>query len=738
MSLASKCGNCRYAVPGSLIPSAGISLKSTLKSSTKRPTRALASTRAFKTIACQRSDFVQQNENSVHHGTDEASLEAQLETHTNEDLEPTLPLPWYLQVDTPQKITSPLSERQQLPELPPNPPQLLQPILEYISVDLGLDDLALFDLRKIDPPTALGANLLMIIGTSRSEKHLHVSADRFCSWLRNTYKLSPYADGLLGRGELKLKLKRKARRAKLLSNVGSSEGSSVDDGLKTGWVCVNLGTIDDGKNATEASVLPEGFVGFGGQVKGTRIVVQMLTEQKREELNLEELWEGVLARYERKQAKNLELAKDAKANQEVGQTSLGTNAKLSSKSYPIPSFHQVPSSTHDQQKRFYSLTRYCMFNDDNRKDADFPSIDPPITELRSRHIFASGYEEISLDIELPTEEMFKFMLEERGLGFSKLAVLESDIVTVRELKRQIDNLRGLSRQDALDALGDGFEDFGSTPFLALFYQSFPLFPGSIHWIYRWALVSYAIKIGHQKYQMEDLMKLFSEIRISGVVIPKIIYNKVFGILTSPENFLSSTTFPCLRKVNEALQVIEEMRIFYDRGPSRQKLIRLFALAANAPVHQLKLDTQLRLHPNALQRLRSIIEDDGTILTDLNLSLYLLNTFADNNNWSEFWQHWRYFARCMQPKPKELYYLMFERLARAGHQVDCIDALRTWVPEMELENPPVNLGEVAPAVMDCLRVAEPEAESDSHHEKNLNSEWVKLWKLCEDSLCDYKM
>lgn len=130
----------------------------------------------------------------------------------DEGSKPTAGLPWYLQVQTPQISRSPLYERQQLPELPPDPPPVLQPMLEHISVDLGLDDLSLLDLRNLDPPPALGSNLMMIIGTARSEKHLHVSADRFCRWLRTTHRLTPYADGLLGRGELKLKMRRKNRR----------------------------------------------------------------------------------------------------------------------------------------------------------------------------------------------------------------------------------------------------------------------------------------------------------------------------------------------------------------------------------------------------------------------------------------------------------------------------------------------------------------------------------------------
>ena len=254
-------------------------------------------------------DDKDQNEGSSSSDVQETSIES------------ASPLPWYLQVQTPQHIQSPISDRQRLPDLPSDPPPLLQPMLEHISIDLGLDDLSILDLRHLDPPPALGANLLMIVGTARSEKHLHVSADRYCRWLRTAHQLTPYADGLLGRGELKLKMRRKVRRARIMSRVGSSEQGAVDDGLRTGWVCVNVGTIEDGSTFSEKRPAIEGYVGFGSQSGGTKVVVQMLTAEKREELDLERLWSQALARQERRKKRILRDAQELEdANvQELGE-----------------------------------------------------------------------------------------------------------------------------------------------------------------------------------------------------------------------------------------------------------------------------------------------------------------------------------------------------------------------------------------------------------------------------------
>jgi hypothetical protein len=202
---------------------------------------------------------------------------------------------------------------------------------------IGLDNLSILDLRSFNPPPALGANLIMIIGTARSVKHLNVSADRFCRWLRSEYKLRPYADGLLGRNELKIRLRRKARRMRLARTAGrldAEDSPAGGDGITTGWVCVNVGDVSDVvlpiadqsdatveaatdtidgaidsfregsetteeeeeeyQNPTEDEIhTTKNPTSFGVNTlspTSARIVVQMFTEDKRVEMDLETLY----------------------------------------------------------------------------------------------------------------------------------------------------------------------------------------------------------------------------------------------------------------------------------------------------------------------------------------------------------------------------------------------------------------------------------------------------------------
>lgn len=206
-------------------------------------------------------------------------------------------IPWYLRQQSVPQVQTPAH----IPDLPPNPPPLLDTILQYVSVTAGLDDLELLDLRHLDPPPALGPKLIMIIATARSEKHLHVAADRFARWLRREHGLKANAAGLLGRNELKIKLRRKAKRMRMLANVGGAmpEGN-IDDGIRTGWICCTLSKIEahpDDQHMPGDHMMD--FIGFRDVKPGVNVVVQMFTEEKRAETDLETLWGGVVKTHQR-------------------------------------------------------------------------------------------------------------------------------------------------------------------------------------------------------------------------------------------------------------------------------------------------------------------------------------------------------------------------------------------------------------------------------------------------------
>lgn len=166
-------------------------------------------------------------------------------------------------------------------------------MIKYVYEDMGLDDLALLDLRELDPPAALGRDLIMLFATARSERHLHVASGRFVRWLRRNHKIDAKADGLIGPGELKMKLRRLRKRAKL-SGTNALMVRGGDNGLSTGWVCVNFSSGESGLGTTASYDADGRYSGFGAPQTGTTIVVQCMTELRRSELDLETLWRGKL------------------------------------------------------------------------------------------------------------------------------------------------------------------------------------------------------------------------------------------------------------------------------------------------------------------------------------------------------------------------------------------------------------------------------------------------------------
>ncbi|KAK6356169.1 ATPase synthesis protein 25 mitochondrial [Orbilia javanica] len=166
--------------------------------------------------------------------------------------------PWYLQSPlqpAPRRFISPLIE--QMPELPPNSPKNLETLLNYLIKDLSLSKIKIMDLRNLDPTPALGPNTIMIIATARSERHMNIAADKCARYMRGILEGSQiYADGLIGRGEIKLRERRERRK-------GKRRTAEDEEAMRVGWICVN---------------------------SGQGIVAQIMTGWKREQLNLEGLW----------------------------------------------------------------------------------------------------------------------------------------------------------------------------------------------------------------------------------------------------------------------------------------------------------------------------------------------------------------------------------------------------------------------------------------------------------------
>jgi hypothetical protein len=630
-----------------------------------------------------------------------------------------------------------------LPDLPLDSPDMVQPLLEQISTDLGLDNLTLLDLRDLDPPPALGANLIMIIGTARSEKHLHVSADRLCRWLRSKYNLTPVADGLLGRNELKLKLRRKARRAKIMKSAGAIENSNVDDGIRTGWVCVNVGTVKPKLNQQGEANPMSDFVGFGARVDGVKIVVQMLTEEKRQELRLEHLWGEQL---ERQSKRDMQLQKETQG-EHSSQDRVGSEVLESRESHSSPSGEFNTASTNvapSQRRSFHTSARQFTGSTSNQMLSAYltlPSTSPAFEKSTSVSPWID-----SRFLEKMHSGDYNFVRGHLVRLASFVDELSDGKWKVYLLKTFRNYLESLPVSEALKVLGTGSQDFSSTPFLFQFYQTMPTFPNALEWEHRISLYCYAVKLGHSGWSKAGLLDLLMNMQASAVDIPERIYHDVLTTLLSVPILNASSQDAASQTLNQAdielaVKVLEQMNYRGFNVLSEDILVLLHEAIGSlgtstgplVPITfaESELGYGRRTEVIALQ---SRLNDLATtfcipILTEKNC-LRLLCVFSAHQNWKCFWDIWRSMPYNLRPRSSALYAFMFRTVANTKNIKQAIDALRMWVPEMEREEPAINMsGDVAKAVMHCIDVA----VSDDQNGEHPSREWGMLREKCKASL-----
>ena len=203
-------------------------------------------------------------------------------------------VPWYLQVEPPRHAKS--MQDVTLPEPPKGSPAVLGPLIQYVFEEMGLDDISLLDLRSLEATPAFGPNLIMLFGTARTERHLHISTRAFTRWLRKNHDVNATAAGLLTPAEIKVKLRRMRKKSRQIGSVGYDGSTGSDDGISTGWICINLGTVGSRKGETVSTDAQGRMAGFGQTKSGTTIVVQAMTEARRQDMDLEKLWTQTLDR----------------------------------------------------------------------------------------------------------------------------------------------------------------------------------------------------------------------------------------------------------------------------------------------------------------------------------------------------------------------------------------------------------------------------------------------------------
>ncbi|KAJ5568140.1 ATPase synthesis protein 25 [Penicillium hetheringtonii] len=608
-------------------------------------------------------------------------VEENVTEHKNTESASTSHVPWYLQeepiVDEPRPVSG-----DHIPQIPESSPEMLPTLLEYTYKDLGLDNLKLFDLRGLETPAALGSNVIMIIGTARSVKHLNVSADRLCRWLRSTYKLSPYADGLLGRNELKIKLRRKAKRARAAANAGRMVDEK-DDGITTGWICVNAGVVDKGAVTQELS--DAGFEGFGQLDTGTNVVVQIFTEEKRAEVDLEGLWQGNFDRAERKRLRELQ--------QDTAEAVHKTGSK------------GAPSYPHVQKRNMH--TRQC--------DARFSTQ--------------------SIDADSMT-----------SFAASSASAQESRVTTA-SLLEMLTRLPHESARSELGAGPDDYQStlflrlfHDSLPERISFQELAAL---------RLRLATIAISRQHPAYTKQALFTSFTEYLGNAYELKDELAFDIVSALLTPEQLADNGGQPVLylpkADMELALQVLDRLSLRGVPILNMKVFNMLYRVAETTAEHPSEGEqSRPKITPQSnsdkewttvqrqlLDRLSKIVAGAEVAFDEAEARQLMANQFR-SEDYDGFWRLWRQFPLKGITRTSEDYAQLFQLHADLGDERRARECISTWVPMMDREASPVPLaGAIVTPLMHCLLVADSEIQTRA--ERQTPGYFVDIWSRCQDAL-----
>lgn len=560
--------------------------------------------------------------------------------------------PWYLDEEPRRHPTLTANGLAPLPEAPEGSPPILHKLIPRLAEDLGLEELKLLDLRSLDPPAALGPGLIMLLGTARSERHLHISGRTLKSWLRSQ-GIRADADGVLTRRALEIKSRRQRKKARLMGTAAVSY--TGDEGMATRWICMNLGTI--GSEPQEESALENiggTLTGFGTRSNnsGTTIVVQMFTESKRKELDLETLWSRILARRGDPNIiqDDLEYWERHTHHREVAIFDEGGSPKM----FVAPT-----------QRRLFS-TSYRRFSP---PDGSPEVTDPP------KNTRATNTVDTCVD---------------------PVKYIDAKLAALGQL--QVD-FASLSFADAIEALEDS-PDGSTSKFLKTWNDAIELLPPEQSWVFRTWLVARGRKMGSRRFTLKHLSHLHEELVLNGIMCRREDYLEMLqAIYLEPED----TDVLVELQSKLALRILQTM---LERGEAILQTDVIVPLIESLARADHQGDEQHEIQ-GVLEKL--IHQADLPYMGEETV-MRLLSAYAYQGNWDRFWEVWRMPPKYLESRSEKLYLFLWNTIAATGSQRLCRQAIRGHFYEMHNESLPVHLtGPIKEAVRACARIAEPSAE-----------------------------
>lgn len=690
-------------------------------------------------------------------------------------------IPWFLRLKASKAPRYLLAEKQILPELPQRPPPELADMLNQLSEAHGITDLNTLDLRLLNPPPAIGPNVVMLVGTARSVRHLHATADKVCRYMRTQYKWSPNVDGLLGRNQLKLIHHRKQRRGKVVS----TQMGEVEEAGNSDWVCVHGGS--------------------------QRLVVQLFTRTRREDMNIDGLWRGILSRDERHRIADAAREAEREWTWEKEDATAKDTVQVT---------EEVKNSLQRQQ----------MVNDIRAKGHATVDVNENVQVKENAKDTAREIEEVE-EIMQPQEEVINTVPTKQGVtGTVQMkekakdgGVLESSEAAdkIQPFQTQYNVLLSVSGprrirqlttsapdfsvsvnvtnhptflefvrtgdltcylstlslptkdssstilQAHIDALksplvcpksltGTGFSDKSSTPFLKTFYKALASAAPDMQIKYEVELIILSNTHKPKFYPVNSLLAFLQGLRQQGMPLKAEHYYVILSHQATCSELRPSigSDWPLAADARVAIMdsYIQDLKYYLrpeeavdieDRpefryanflallrepvSDARQVLINYDATVGTP------LDLGLCQNPGQFTLHPKIVNGNGYSSLSLNLTycytirqhhLDYLTALGLGHKWEWLWKWWKRLPLHRVVRGPEYYKLAFELVAMAANQREAIYCLRWLGPEaMTIESPPVKLKnnpDLAMAVLRVIEIADPGAKS---------REWADIRKFC---------
>ncbi|KAF8477275.1 hypothetical protein BDZ91DRAFT_708970 [Kalaharituber pfeilii] len=657
-------------------------------------------------------------------------------------------VPWYLQSKYTAINSFLIPERAPLPPLPDNPPDVLEPMLKYMDTDLGITDLKILDLRPLDPAPALGPDIIMVFGTARSVKHLMTSGDKVCRWLRSTYHIHPYADGLVSRSKRQRINSRRIRRG----NVAASQLGEESELTQTEWVCVN--------------------VGYGG------LIAQLFTERRREELKLEALWNRKLDTNRKNKEKMAQAAaegriltekdliydEDSELSEVVHEGPLlelqeGTATDNPLGDSPTPGYPVFPvgSISSFPKTQFRAFHTFRTLGSQStlipRKSRDSPSI--------SNMKLPKSFQELMEHV--PAELAAEIM----NGSYSNLSRLFSKFYSGHRYSRTIEQasilyahvyfLQHCSPEVASEALGTHAFDTMSTPFLRSFFQEIPPVPQLIHYHAWLSLIIQGHILKPEAYTVSSFRQFITQMRASGVNVPITFVNSLLEVMASTPELRKQQTSTTLRlqdstqRMEEMMKLLEDMSrsLGYDINTPETYTVLVRGLLTNDVDGYRKMALDVCEVPGFARKVRNMLQDprrkhapDRRIfwLDELMNKFGVKQTLPDyyinfligsamSGYWIALWNRWKDIQYQGLSRGKELYKLVLGLISMSGNENEALNALRILQDSMSTEESSIELDvELARGFLAVMEVA-----GGRRGRNGVGVEYAPLRSECENLL-----